>query len=112
MREAKKGSEGPEPAAPSGIGISRAQWAKQRDGDRNCKGALARLLRFPGRNRQAERRESQGAPQSATMRVPRTEIPQAGLGGSPTHPIPSEKNVVSEQETQSPAIETDSICNH
>ena len=30
-----------------GIGIERALWAMQRDEDRNCKGALARLLLFP-----------------------------------------------------------------
>ena len=79
MREAKKGSGGPEPAA-------------------RCAG-----------RRQAERRESQGAPAGATMRVPRIDVPrQAGLGGSPTYCITEEEKTVSEQDAQHPAIETGS----
>ena len=70
--------ERPKPAAASGIGIERALWAMKRDEDRNCKGALARPLLFPERNRLAERRESQGAPCGATMRVPRDGGPSEG----------------------------------
>ena len=105
-REAKKGSGGPKPAAPS------------------------------GRSRQAERRESQGAPNGATMRVPRTMSPSgfrdrslpppvaeagrrsvgngkerlrdyAGFPGRQPNVSPyRKKNAVSEQAAQQPTIET------
>ena len=62
--------EAPKPAAPCGIGAERRQWRKQRGGDRNCKGALARPLLFP------EPKQAGGAwgiarSACATMRVPR-----------------------------------------
>ena len=37
-------------AASCGIGAERRQWRKQRGGDRDSKGALARLLGSPDRN--------------------------------------------------------------
>ena len=98
-------SGGPEPAAASGIRIERAQWAKQRDGDRNCKGALARPLLFPERCRQAERRESQGVTaRHDYASSPRNAFPPTPLGPSAARAASqTKKNPRNSREEQSPS---------
>ena len=66
--------------------------------------------------RTAEQRKLRGGSfliQNDSLKPPRSEegslrdeIPQAGLGGSPTYPLFIEKNVVSEQTAKQSAIET------
>ena len=75
-----------------------------------------RLCEFPGGNRQAERRKSQGVPLAARLcEFPGLKslagsgaAPQAGVWGQGPHDFP--KNAVSEQAAKQPTIETGFVC--